>query len=63
MSDTEQEVASGIPYVWNLKRDDTDKLAYKREIHRLREQRYGGWGKEGGKGQLGSLGWTCALLY
>ena len=50
VTDTEQERAYDIPYTWSLKRNDTNKLTYKTETHRLREQTYGGWGKEGGKG-------------
>ena len=34
-------------------------LTKQKEIQRLRQQTYGCWGKNGGKGQLGNLEWTC----
>ena len=41
------EISSDITYMWNLKKK---KLTYKTDTHRLREQTYGCWGKEEGKG-------------
>ena len=41
-------------------------LTKQKETHRLREQTYGcrqQGGKNGGKGQLGSLGLTCTHCY
>ena len=35
----EGEIAYAIPYMWNLKRNDTNELNYK--THRLREWTYG----------------------
>ena len=35
------EVSYDIPYMQNLKREDTNELIYKTKIHRLREQAYG----------------------
>lgn len=37
-------------YVESKKKWKQNKLTHKTETHRLREQAYGGWGKEGGKG-------------
>ena len=34
------EISYDIPYMWNLKRNDTNELTYKTETHRLREQTY-----------------------
>jgi len=40
-SDRGGEISYGIPYMWNLKRNATDKLTKQREIHWLRERIYG----------------------
>ena len=40
-SDREAEPLYDIPQMQNLTRQDTDKLIYKTETHRLREQTYG----------------------
>ena len=42
-----------IPYMWNLKRNDTNELIYKTERDRLRKQTYGCWVGVEGKEQLG----------
>ena len=34
-----------IPYMWNLKRKDTNELTKQKETHRLRKQTYGCRGK------------------
>ena len=36
-SDREGEILYDIPYMWNLKWNDTNELTYKIETHRLRE--------------------------
>ena len=45
----EGEISYNISYMWNLKRNDTNKLTKQTEIHRLGEWTYGcleeGWGK------------------
>ena len=38
----------------------TNLFTKQKQTHRLREQTYG-YGGEGGKGQIGSLGLTCAI--
>ena len=45
-SDREGEISYDIPYMWNLKRNDTNELIKQKETHRLRKQTYGcrGWG-------------------
>ena len=52
-SDREAEVSYGIPYMWNLKRNDTNELTKQKQTHKLMIA----GGKDGGKGQLGSLEW------
>jgi len=34
-----------IPYIHNLKRNDTDELTKQKQTHRLQEKVYGGWEK------------------
>ena len=36
-SDREGEVSFDIPYMWNLKRNDTNELTKQKETHRLLE--------------------------
>ena len=36
-SDREGEISYAIPYMWNLKINDTNELTYKTERHRLRK--------------------------
>ena len=45
VSQMEKEKYSDIPYMWNLKRNDTNELTYKTETHSLRERTYGCWGR------------------
>ena len=52
-----------IPYMWNLKRNDTNELKKQKETHRLRELTYGCSGNKQGEGIVGSLGWTCIHCY
>ena len=54
-SDREGEMSYDIPYMWNLKRNDTNKLTYKtKETHKLREWNYGcPWLKAGGTDSWG----------
>ena len=40
-SDREGKIAYDIPYMWNLKRNDTDQCTKQKDTHRLREQSYG----------------------
>ena len=51
------ELSYDIPYMWNLKRNDTNELTRQKEIHRLRKQTYGcrGWGWEGIVRELGKV--------
>ena len=49
MSDREEEVSYNIPYIWNLKRNDTNELNYKTETdleNKLRVAREKDGGKE-----------------
>ena len=47
-SDREGEILYGIPYMWNLKRNNTNKLTKQKGTHRLTEWTYDcqgeGWG-------------------
>ena len=36
-SDREGEISYGIPYMWNLKRNDLNELTKQKETRRLRE--------------------------
>ena len=44
-SDREGETSYDIPYMWNLKRNDTNEFTYKRETQRLRKWTYGCLGR------------------
>ena len=48
-----EETSYDTPYMWNLKRNNTNELAKQKETHRLRDKDRD---KDEGKGQLGSLG-------
>ena len=39
--DREGEILYDIPYMWNLKINDTNELTYKTETHRLKKQTCG----------------------
>ena len=58
-SDREGEISYDIPYMWNLKRNDTNEFIYKTKIDSQRMNLWLPAVKNGGKGYLGSLGWTC----
>ena len=49
-----------IPYMWNLKRNDTNELTKQKETHRLRKPTHGCWG-EGTVKDFGKVMYT--LLY
>ena len=57
----------GIPYVRNLKRNDTNELTYKTETdsQTLRSLWLpaGNGGEDGQKRQLEALGWACTHYY
>ena len=36
-SDREGEISHDIPYMWNLKRNDTNEFTKQKETHRLRK--------------------------
>ena len=55
----EGDISYNIPYMWNLKGNDTNELTKQKETHRLRKQTYGCWGK----GYLGSSGRSCTHSY
>ena len=44
-SDREGELSYDIPYMWNLKRNDTNELTKQKETHRLKAWTYGCWGE------------------
>ena len=67
VSQTEREEYS-TPYIWNLKINDTNKLTYRTETDSQTSRTNVplpllGVGENGGKGQSGSLGWTCTHCY
>ena len=43
-SDREREISYDIPYMWNLKRNDTNELQLKKQKQTHREGTYGCWG-------------------
>ena len=49
-SDREGEILFDIPYIWTLRRNDTNELTEQKQTHWLREQGYSccreGWGEE-----------------
>ena len=51
----EREISYDIPYMWNRKRNDTNELTKQRLTDLERELTVAS-----GKGQLGTLGSTCA---
>ena len=56
----EGEISYDIPYMWNPKRNDIGDLTYKTKRD-SQTQKTNAWlleEKDGGKGQLRSLGWT-----
>ena len=64
VSQTEKVKYCDIPYMWNLKSNDTNELTSKTETS-LQTQRTNLWFPERWQGeeQLGSLGWTCTHCY
>ena len=36
-----EEISYDIPYMWNLKRNDTNEISKQKQSHRLRERTYG----------------------
>ena len=56
-SHTEKEKFHEIPYMWNLKRNDTNELAKQNKTNR--KQSDGCCDKDREKGQLGNLRSTC----
>ena len=60
MSGREGKISYDIPYMGNLKRNDTNEFIYKTKIGSQRMNLWLPAVKNGGKGYLGSLGWTCA---
>ena len=58
-SNREGEISYNIPYMWNLKRNDTDELTKQRDSQTYEDELMVARGRDGGKGQLESWGWTC----
>ena len=57
------EILYDIPYMWNLKRNDTNELPYKSERD-SQSYKTNLWLREGGgKRSLGSLGRSCTYCY
>ena len=64
ISQTDKEISYDIPYMWNLKRNDTNELTYKtgRESQTWKTNlRLQGWGREGIVRDFGKVMYT--LLY
>ena len=57
-SDWEREISYDIPYMWNLKRYNTNELTKQRLTDLENELMVAG-----GKGYLGSLVWICTHCY
>ena len=50
-SDGEGKISYDIPYVWNLKRNDTNELTYETEVDSQTEKKnFGCWCRERGEG-------------
>ena len=50
-SDREGEISYDISYVWNIKRNDTNEVAYKTDtVTDLENEFMVAWGNDGGKG-------------
>ena len=65
-SKSEKEKYHNIPYMWNLKRNDTNEIAFtkQKETHRLREWTYGCQEGRIGDGIVREFGMdTYTLLY
>ena len=63
-SDREGEISYDFPYVWNLKRIDTNELIKQNQTHRPRERIYGGQGEGWGQGIIREFGMDMhCLLY
>ena len=61
-SDREEEISYDIPYMWNLKRSDTNELTKQKATHRLRKGTYSC--PVGGGGIVGNFGKVVyTLLY
>ena len=45
-SDREEVISYDTPYMWNLKRNDTNELRRQRQTHKHRAWTYGCWGEE-----------------
>ena len=60
----EGEILYDIPYMWNLKRNDTNELTSKTERDSdLENELMVAQGMGGTEGQLGCLGWTYTHCY
>ena len=57
----EREISNDIPYMWNLKGDDTNELIKQIQPHRFREQTYGCHG-EGCVGRHREFGMDLYIL-
>ena len=62
-SDREGELSDDIPYMWNLKRNDTNELIYKTVTDLRRMNLSFPGGKHGVKRELGSLGRSCTHCF
>ena len=45
-----------VPYMWNLKRNDTNELTKQKQTHRLRERACDCWGGGLGEGRVREFG-------
>ena len=62
-SDREGEISYDIPYMWNLKRNDTNELTNQKGLTDLEDELMVVRMKDAGKGYLGNLGSTCTHCY